>query len=879
MSNNPNNIRKDKNMNTNNGHKSMKNGSKSNKKAENPFSKKNYYGDKGLHQRFSEETNENVNVSNNLAQPIQNINHGGPHQRAMNSYAPVNGNYTSPDDDMAYNAATLNDQTPINQQLTAEEWAWIQQMYNNDNSYNDGYGNEYIMSSPYPINSSYHNNNNIVVNNNNNSYNNSYNNNGYNNNNNYNSVYKKNYSNNKSIDSSESKSSDIFVDNLGAVELPFNWDKSKPKPKKLTLDQIKKLQKNEKIYEYKDGFWQPYLVKSISIDETDIDLILRNPAWEHIETPIKIKEGYGKLPIFYNNEHNIDAIDKKEQASTQERLKDYERKYGNESNQASPKYQKFDKYNIYKIKDTKKTELDPKKYKVGCAVGFTSEDDNYAEGTIMDYNRTNSYAAIKVKTTNQIKILRLDLCHPILIQKSSRTVTKLDRNLFKKGTIISFTSGIAEMVGTIIKYDSLTSECTMVIGNSTIETRLDKCKDIFILNVNHYEWKGLLNNTIINDDMNWSQYPNSLLACIRTNLKQYSVINLDYSSLMFISGIGFGFHWFNAKIEANETDLKKREHLTFFVDDSKLNDTFNNIETASKIKFNYNKVMQNKISDAEDDIINSLKNNKNGVITHDKNGHLGLIVGYTPNKNNNNVDSRYLFLIKNMTKNSDNDSENNDNNNNNDSNNKWCYKSDENIFNEDAFSVILIKNQEFYIEMITPEDVKTNSFRYNIKHKGLFTIDNIKKCFENIVNLYEYTGDEFDTFGKEGLQKLSTQLETHGSDQFVNQFISALIKFYDGRRTMNSFFENKKAQFKQLKGFNNVSLQYGKIIEQLNTEIKHLKEYEPIFNEYVLTYNGQLKDTESISDEDLNRGKQIILKLMSSEDEIMKNIKEMLKQL
>eukprot|EP00490_Sorites_sp_Unknown_P004058 CAMPEP_0114654542 /NCGR_PEP_ID=MMETSP0191-20121206/10545_1 /TAXON_ID=126664 /ORGANISM="Sorites sp." /LENGTH=112 /DNA_ID=CAMNT_0001870055 /DNA_START=6233 /DNA_END=6568 /DNA_ORIENTATION=+ len=112
-------------MNTNNGHKSMKNGSKSIKKAENPFSKKNYYSDKGLHHRFTtDDTNENVNVSNNLPQPIQNINHGGPYQRSMYSYAPVNGNDITQDDDMVWNAAGLIDQTPKHGQITPDEWAW-----------------------------------------------------------------------------------------------------------------------------------------------------------------------------------------------------------------------------------------------------------------------------------------------------------------------------------------------------------------------------------------------------------------------------------------------------------------------------------------------------------------------------------------------------------------------------------------------------------------------------------------------------------------------------------------------------------------------------------------------------------------------------------
>ena len=101
----------------------------------------------------------------------------------------------------------------------------------------------------------------------------------------------------------------IHNDYLGRIQIPFEYDKSKPKPQPLTFKQLNELKNNDKIYYYNDGFWSSFIFDSIKNTQGNIELIVRYPKWDTKKT---VQFASDNIPLIYKYNGNFDDNDTKD---------------------------------------------------------------------------------------------------------------------------------------------------------------------------------------------------------------------------------------------------------------------------------------------------------------------------------------------------------------------------------------------------------------------------------------------------------------------------------------------------------------------------------------------------------------------------------------
>eukprot|EP00484_Ammonia_sp_Unknown_P009373 CAMPEP_0197072696 /NCGR_PEP_ID=MMETSP1384-20130603/210226_1 /TAXON_ID=29189 /ORGANISM="Ammonia sp." /LENGTH=882 /DNA_ID=CAMNT_0042511517 /DNA_START=33 /DNA_END=2683 /DNA_ORIENTATION=- len=189
------------------------------------------------------------------------------------------------------------------------------------------------------------------------------------------------------------------------------------------------------------------------------------------------------------------------------------------------------------------------------------------------------------------------------------------------------------------------------------DERLGKYMEIDSAVFQHCHWSWVQRTNSMK--LKWISYKNTLLGTIAGGTAHLYPIRLDYKDLMFISGLGLGFHWVDFAYlhrdgdddddeeEEEEEDEKRNsssqqdiieQHLKLFLGDPQLDAVLQQIGKYTSYKFERHEMCEilsddtssskARLDELERSVVKAIDS---GIcsISNDENGHLALIVGYT----------------------------------------------------------------------------------------------------------------------------------------------------------------------------------------------------------------------------------------------------------
>ena len=392
------------------------------------------------------------------------------------------------------------------------------------------------------------------------------------------------------------------------------------------------------------------------------------------------------------------------------------------------------------------------------------------------------------------------------------------------------------------------------------KTRIGKKIDISTIN-----GKWTIIERTKKSKLQWISYKNTLLGSIAVGTKHLYPISLDYKTLMFISGLGLSFSWYDQSLLISDNNIIN-EHMSLFLGDSQINDVLNRISKHTQYTFDKtiiseilnNKNSMRRLMELEQLMVNNI-NNRICTITHDNIGHLGIITGYILKSTQSNT--MYYFKLKQFGVYSPTSSNTKTNN------------------NQNEYSVIDLYNQQFVITIKPPQKDK----KYSIKH--IFSPKLLYNIIDDVVNILNIQNKEidnkidddntnkidntdntdntdnlgfvnqFELFGDIALKEMINEMEKakkkeNVSNEFAKLTIFALIRLFDSRKAAIDFIdyiENLITNAFHSNSGSDLEWKFDKIYD-ISPELQIIKlsmEKEtqqirglPLFDKYIASYNG-----------------------------------------
>jgi len=347
--------------------------------------------------------------------------------------------------------------------------------------------------------------------------------------------------------------------------------------------------------------------------------------------------------------------------------------------------------------------------------------------------------------------------------------------------------------------------------------------------------------------LKWISYKNSLLGALSVATKHLYPVSLSYNMLMFVSGLGFGFHWLELdEDEVDDNDIID-QHLKFLGCDSSLDRTLLQIAKYSHYKLEKVCIPEvagdvnsggtsQRLSELEQLIVRRI-DEKVCTITHDALGHFALIVGYklksVKDAMTDTRPTKFKFKVKGYTA-------------------AAAAK-----FDSGEYASVDLLDLRLVILVQPPLKEKRFSLQHALNPAML------QKMVADLVLARRGEGaakDDFggvhDLLGVAALERMSAVLEASKRTEVVSASLGklvvfALIRLFDARKASVDFVELIEAKISNAFHSNtgseeewrfpketDISAELKAIVEGLQRELEVIRRQHTLFEKYVSVYDG-----------------------------------------